>query len=72
MKGDISYVETLSDNMLKRFGILGEIVNDLSDYYPELATLSGTISLLPDKLSSVDAARKANAEILDIRSQLLK
>ena len=72
VKGDISYVETLSDNMLKRFGILGEIVNDLSDYYPELATLSGTISLLPDKLSSVDAARKANAEILDIRSQLLK
>ncbi|MDR2498764.1 MAG: hypothetical protein LBD28_04925 [Tannerellaceae bacterium] len=72
VKGDITYVETLSNNMLKRFGILGEIVDDLSAYYPELKTLSETLTPLPDKLTSVDAARKANAEIIGIRDQLLK
>ncbi|MDR2496401.1 MAG: hypothetical protein LBD21_04660 [Tannerellaceae bacterium] len=72
VKGDISYVETLSDNMLKRFDILGEIVGDISAYYPELKTLNETLSLLPDKLTSVDTARKANAEISGIRNQLLK
>jgi hypothetical protein len=72
VKGDIVYVETLSDNMLKRFDVLGEIINDLSTYYEELKTLGSTISSMSDKLTSVDAARKANTEILEIRTILLK
>ncbi|GHV47541.1 hypothetical protein FACS1894181_01200 [Bacteroidia bacterium] len=72
VKGDITYIETLSDNMLKRFGILEEVVSDLSTYYPDLKTLVETMNPLKDKLASLETARKSNAEIRSIRDVLLK
>lgn len=62
----------LTTTMEKRVAIVDEIVGDLSAYYPDLQTLGTTIAPLREKLSSIESARKANAEILEIRESLLK
>ncbi|MDH6533678.1 hypothetical protein D0T51_01610 [Parabacteroides sp. 52] len=71
VKGDATSAG-LSENMEKRIEILGEITNDLSAYYPEMKTLGETILPLKDKVTSIQAARDANADILAIRDALLK
>ncbi|MDR0536898.1 MAG: hypothetical protein LBH04_02445 [Tannerellaceae bacterium] len=71
VKGDVTYAETLSTNMLKRFDIIGEVIDDLATYYPDLKGLRETIAPLGDKLSSVNVARAARADIIDVRNKLL-
>jgi len=71
VKGDATSAG-LSENMEKRIEVLGEITNDLSEYYPEMKTLGETIVPLKDKVTSIQAARSANAEIMGIRNSLLK
>jgi hypothetical protein len=72
VKGDVAYAESLSENMLKRFGILGEVINDLAAYYPDLASLNTTLSPLKDKITTVNTARAAQADILAIRNKLIE
>jgi hypothetical protein len=72
VKGDITYIETLSANMLKRFDILGEVVSDLATYNPDLKTLVETTNPLKEMLVSLETARKSNAAIRNIRDGLLK
>jgi hypothetical protein len=62
----------LSDNMYKRLETLSQITADLTVYYPDLKVLGETISPLKDKLSTVQTARDANAEITGIRDALVK
>ncbi|MDR1344733.1 MAG: hypothetical protein LBJ39_05200 [Tannerellaceae bacterium] len=62
----------LTENQMKRLEILGQIVGDLSAYYPDLAQLGEILAPLNDKLTSIQAARNANAEIIAIRDALLK
>ncbi|MDH6359101.1 hypothetical protein [Parabacteroides sp. PF5-9] len=71
VKGDATSAG-LSANMERRVELLGEITNDISSYYPEMKTLGETILPLKDKVSSIQAARSANAEIMGIREALLK
>lgn len=71
VKGDAT-VAGLSENMEKRIEMLGEITGDLSEYYPEMKTLGETIIPLKDKVTSIQAARDANADIMGIRNSLLK
>lgn len=71
VKGDATSA-ALSFNMEKRVEILNEIVADLAEYYPDLKQLGQTISPLKEKLESIQSARAANAEIIDIRNSLLK
>lgn len=71
VKGDATSAG-LSENMEKRVEILGEITNDLSAYYPEMKSLGEAIIPLKDKVTSIQAARNANAEIKGIRDSLLK
>ncbi|CAK7059913.1 MAG: hypothetical protein PARBA_02209 [Parabacteroides sp.] len=71
VKGDATSAG-LSDTMAKRVDMLGEIVSDLSAYYPDLKQLSETIAPLKEKTATVQEARTANAEILGIRDTLLK
>jgi hypothetical protein len=61
----------LTDNQLKRLEILSQITADLSAYYPELEKLGRIISPLKDKVTSIQTARDANAEIIGIRDALL-
>ena len=62
----------LSDNMSKRLSMLGEIVGDLSKYYPDLQQMITTISPLKEKTASIVEARAAQADIQGIRDALLK
>ncbi|MEG1748847.1 MAG: hypothetical protein RR249_04065 [Tannerellaceae bacterium] len=62
----------LSDNMAKRLETLTQIVNDLSQYYPDLAQLSTTIAPLNDQIVSISAARAAQKDIATMRDNLLK
>jgi hypothetical protein len=62
----------LTDNQLKRLEILSQIIVDLTVYYPELEELGNIISPLKEKVTSIQTARDANAEIIDIRDTLLK
>ncbi len=62
----------LSDNMSKRLSMLGEIVGDLSKYYPDLQQTITIISPLEDKTASIVEARAAQADIQGIRDALLK
>jgi hypothetical protein len=71
IKGDAT-TAGLSDNLMKRLETLNEITADLTAYYPGLKELGETISPLKDKVSSIQAARSANAEITAIRDALLK
>lgn len=71
VKGDATSAG-LSENMEKRVVVLGEIAADLSQYYPELGSLSNTLAPLKEKTASIQAARNANAEITEIRDALLK
>lgn len=71
VKGD-AVMAGLSENMEKRIEMLGEITADLSDYYPEMKSLGETIIPLKDKVTSIQAARDANADIMGIRDSLLK
>lgn len=71
VKGDATSAG-LSDNMMKRLETLNQITADLTAYYPDLKELGETINPLKDKVSSINAARAANAEIMGIRDALLK
>lgn len=71
VKGDAA-VAGLSENMEKRIEMLGEITGDLSEYYSEMKSLGETILPLKDKVTSIQAARDANADIMGIRNSLLK
>jgi len=71
VKGDAA-LTGLSENMEKRIETLGEITSDLSEYYPEMKSLGETIVPLKDKVTSIQAARDANADIMGIRDALLK
>lgn len=71
VKGDATSAG-LSENMEKRVSMLGEVVSDLSAYYPDLKQLGETISPLKEKVASYQEARAANAEIMGIRDALLK
>ncbi|MDR1980641.1 MAG: hypothetical protein LBQ39_03340 [Tannerellaceae bacterium] len=71
VQGDVA-LAGLTDNQLKRLDILGQITTDLAAYYPDLAQLADIISPLKDQVTSVKAARNANAEIAGIRDALLK
>jgi len=71
VKGDAA-MAGLSENMEKRIEMLGEITGDLSEYYPEMKSLGETIIPLKDKVTSIQAARDANADIMGIRDSLLK
>jgi hypothetical protein len=62
----------LTDNQLKRLEILSQITADLAAYYPDLKQAGEIISPLKDKVTSVRAAREANAEIIGIRDALLQ
>lgn len=62
----------LTDNQLKRLEILNQITSDLSAYYPDLAQLGAILAPLKDKVTSIQVARDANAEITAIRDALLK
>ncbi|MDR1556575.1 MAG: hypothetical protein LBS88_06040 [Tannerellaceae bacterium] len=62
----------LTDNQIMRLEILNQITADLTAYYPDLAQLGETLSPLKDKVTSIQTARNANAEILAIRDALLK
>ncbi|MDR1203754.1 MAG: hypothetical protein LBL58_19265 [Tannerellaceae bacterium] len=71
VKGDAT-TAGLSDNLMKRLETLNEITADLTAYYPDLKELGETISPLKDKITSIETARNANAEITAIRDALLK
>lgn len=71
IKGDATSAG-LSDNMVKRVDILGQVVSDLATYYPDLKQLSETITPLKEKAATVKAARAANADIMAIRDALVK
>lgn len=71
VKGDATSAG-LSENMERRIEVLGEITGDLSAYYPEMKTLGEALTPLKDKVTSIQAARDANAEITAIRDTLLK
>lgn len=71
VKGDATSAG-LSENMEKRIEVLGEITGDLSEYYPELKGLGDSLMPLKDKVTSIQGARDANAEITGIRDGLLK
>lgn len=71
VKGDATSAG-LSENMEKRVSMLGEVVSDLSAYYPDLKQLGEIISPLKEKVASYQEARAANAEIMGIRDALLK
>lgn len=71
VKGDATSAG-LSDNMVKRVDMLGEVVADLGAYYPNLTQLGDIISPLKEKTASVKSARDANADIMGIRDALLK
>lgn len=71
VKGDATSAG-LTENMEKRIEVLGEITGDLSEYYPELKSLGDSLMPLKDKVTSIQAARNANAEITGIRDGLLK
>ena len=62
----------LSANMEKRVSMLEEVVADLAAYYPDLKQLSETVAPLKEKVTSIQSARAANAEIMGIRDTLLK
>lgn len=62
----------LSDNMAKRLDMLGEIVGDLANYYPDLQQMVTTITPLKEKAASIAEARAAQADIQGIRDALLK
>ncbi|MCD8263040.1 MAG: hypothetical protein LUD02_01870 [Tannerellaceae bacterium] len=62
----------LSENMEKRIELLGQITNDLSEYYPDLKDLGDKLAPLNEKLTTVQIARDNNAEILAIRNSLLQ
>ena len=62
----------LSENMEKRVGMLMEITDDLSAYYPDLKDLGTTIAPLQEKVVSISTARSSQAEITGIRDALLK
>jgi hypothetical protein len=62
----------LTDNQVKRLEILNQITADLTVYYPDLAQLGEILSPLKDKVTSIQIARNANAEIIAIRDALLK
>jgi len=71
IKGDATSAG-LSDNMVKRIDILGQVISDLSNYYPDLKQLSETITPLKEKVATIQAARAANADIMAIRDALVK
>jgi len=71
IKGDATSAG-LSDNMVKRIDILGQVISDLSNYYPDLKQLSETIIPLKEKVATIQAARAANADIMAIRDALVK
>lgn len=71
VKGDATSAG-LSDNMMKRLDMLSEVTADLTTYYPDLKQLGETINPLKDKVTSINTARAANAEITGIRDALLK
>ncbi|MDR0995643.1 MAG: hypothetical protein LBL81_05060 [Tannerella sp.] len=71
VKGDATWAG-LSDNMLKRLGILQQIISDLSNYYPDLKQLGEVLSPLKGKIGGVTETRAAKADILSIRNALLK
>ncbi|MDR2919856.1 MAG: hypothetical protein LBV72_10890 [Tannerella sp.] len=71
VKGDAP-LTGLSDGMEKRIEMLGEITTDLSEYYPEMKNLKETIAPLKGKLTSIQTARDANADITGIRNSLVK
>lgn len=70
VKGDATSAG-LTENMEKRLNVLTEITSDLSVYYPEMKSLGEAITPLRAKVSSIQAAREANAEITAIRDRLL-
>jgi len=71
IKGDATSAG-LSDNMVKRIDTLGQVISDLSNYYPDLKQLSETITPLKEKVATIQAARAANADIMAIRDALVK
>lgn len=71
IKGDATSAG-LSDNMVKRIDILGQVISDLSNYYPNLKQLSETIIPLKEKVATIQAARAANTDIMAIRDALIK
>jgi len=62
----------LSENMEKRVGVLLEITEDLSTYYPDLKNVGTTIAPLQTMTATITTARNSNAEITGIRDALLK
>ncbi|MDH6304775.1 hypothetical protein M2459_001512 [Parabacteroides sp. PF5-5] len=71
VKGDATSAG-LSDNMMKRLDTLSEVTADLAAYYPDLKELGATINPLKEKVTSIQTARTANAEIISVRDNLLK
>jgi hypothetical protein len=71
VKGDAA-LAGLSENMEKRVETLGEITGDLSEYYPEMKSMGEIIHPLKEKVTSVQVAREANADIMNIRNALLE
>lgn len=71
IKGDATSAD-LSDKMAKRVDMLGEVVADLSAYYPDLKQLGNTITPLKEKTATIQDARAANADIMGIRNALLQ
>jgi hypothetical protein len=71
VEGDV-ILTGLTDNQLKRLEILGQITDDLSAYYTDLTQLAEILNPLKDKVSSIQTARDANAEIIGIRDALLQ
>ncbi|MCD7976961.1 MAG: hypothetical protein LUG51_07315 [Tannerellaceae bacterium] len=62
----------LSENMEKRVGVLLEITEDLSTYYPDLKNVGTTIAPLQTMTATITTDRNSNAEITGIRDALLK
>lgn len=71
IKGDATSAG-LSENMEGRLKTIGEIIQDLAAYYPELNEMKEIIEPLQEKTTSISTAREANTEIMAIRNELLK
>ena len=71
VKGD-AISAGLSENMVKRIGIIQQITADLAKYYPDLEQLGTTIAPLSGMVATINTARESKAKIEEMRANLLK